>query len=173
MIVEGNVTFTQEGNGPVHIVGTISGLHEGSYGFHVHEKGDTVGGDCMRTGSHFNPHMVIQRILLNFFLINLILYIRNYLEILHALSLKENHGGPSLSVSRHVGDLGNIQFDEEQVSHIDFTDSVISLFGENSIIGRGLVVHEGTDDFGRGGASDSLTTGHAGKRAGCGVIGIM
>lgn len=87
--------------------------------------------------------------------------------------MKAHHGDPSNPDSRHVGDLGNIKFDADYVAHFDFTDSVISLYGENSIIGRGLVVHEDVDDLGKGRESDSLTTGHAGKRAGCGVIGIM
>ena len=43
---------------------------------------------------------------------------------------------------------------------------------KRNIIGRALIIHEGTDDCGRGGHHDSLTTGHAGGRLDCAVIGI-
>ena len=45
--------------------------------------------------------------------------------------------------------------------------------GERSIIGRAIVVHEGIDDLGLGGNEGSKTTGNAGGRVGCGVIGIV
>merc|ERR1719462_680962 len=54
-----------------------------------------------------------------------------------------NHGAPGAE-DRHVGDLGNIASSDK------------------SVIGRAIVVHEGTDDLGLGGEEDSLTTGHAG-----------
>lgn len=37
---------------------------------------------------------------------------------------------------------------------------------------RVLQVHDGVDDLGKGGHKDSLTTGNAGGRAACGVIGF-
>ncbi|KAF8835643.1 hypothetical protein BDN67DRAFT_992386 [Paxillus ammoniavirescens] len=80
------------------------------------------------------------------------------------------HGAPTDSV-RHVGDLGNIITDEYGTAALSFTDDVISLNGPLSIVGRAVVVHEGEDDLGRGGNKDSLTTGNAGGRAACGVIG--
>jgi len=50
-----------------------------------------------------------------------------------------NHGAPQ-DGARHVGDLGNIQAGPDGVANIDIIDSVISLKGPNSILGRGLVV---------------------------------
>lgn len=101
---------------------------------------------------------------------------------------------------RHVGDLGNIDADGNGLAKIDIKDRLVTLCGEHSVIGRSIVVsiqlflvnilvfqaiflklicillffqvHAGTDDLGKGGHDDSLTTGHAGGRLGCGVIGI-
>ena len=82
----------------------------------------------------------------------------------------KNHGGPD-DEDRHVGDMGNIESDGK-VAVYDRTDRLIMLYGEFSVIGRATVVHAGPDDLGKGGFEDSLTTGHAGARLGCGVIGI-
>jgi len=77
------------------------------------------------------------------------------------------HGGPHADV-RHVGDLGNIEVEEDGTikGHI-VSDSVVSLVGENSIIGKSIVVHAGADDLGLGGDSGSLATGNAGGRLAC------
>ncbi|THG16053.1 superoxide dismutase [Cu-Zn] 1-like [Camellia sinensis] len=52
--VSGTVHFTQEGDGPTTVTGSVSGLKPGLHGFHVHALGDTTNG-CMSTGPHFNP----------------------------------------------------------------------------------------------------------------------
>lgn len=52
------------------------------------------------------------------------------------------------------------------------TDSQVSMFGDLSVIGRAVVVHEGVDDLGLGGQNLSHTTGNAGARLVCGVIGL-
>ncbi|HKJ81421.1 MAG TPA: superoxide dismutase family protein [Ignavibacteriaceae bacterium] len=75
------------------------------------------------------------------------------------------HGGPMDKV-RHVGDMGNITADINGKAHLEWTDSMLTFWGPHSIIGRGLIIHEGTDDL------HSQPTGAAGARAGCGVIGI-
>ncbi|KAF5306167.1 hypothetical protein FQR65_LT07443 [Abscondita terminalis] len=82
------------------------------------------------------------------------------------------HGGP-LSQDRHVGDLGNIVAGPDGIARIQIKDHLISLFGETCIIGRAVVVHAGEDDLGLGGNEESLKTGNAGGRLGCGVIGTL
>jgi len=85
---------------------------------------------------------------------------------------KKEHGGPEDS-NRHVGDLGNVEVKNGDSVTVNITDKVIKLNGEKSIVGRCIVVHEDEDDLGKGGHNDSKTTGHAGKRLACGIIGIV
>jgi len=82
------------------------------------------------------------------------------------------HGGPDdAKPFRHVGDLGNIVADGNGVARGAFVVDDLPLYGSRGILGRSVVLHQGVDDLGRGCHSDSLTTGHAGSRIGCGVIG--
>ena len=82
-----------------------------------------------------------------------------------------NHGGIN-SKERHVGDLGNIKSDKNGNVMMKFSDNMIKLRGSKcNIIGRSVIIHEDHDDNGVGGFDDSLTTGHAGKRIACAVIG--
>ena len=84
-----------------------------------------------------------------------------------------DHGAPEdPKGARHAGDLGNVLADESGKAAIDITDKFISLTGENSILGRTVVVHADIDDLGKGGHELSLKTGNAGGRLACGVIGI-
>jgi Cu-Zn family superoxide dismutase len=75
------------------------------------------------------------------------------------------HGGPD-DEERHVGDLGNIEAGDDGSARLEMEDSVIAFSGENSIIGRAVVVHAGEDDL------TSQPTGEAGGRLACGVIGV-
>lgn len=80
------------------------------------------------------------------------------------------HGGPDSSI-RHKGDFGNIEIVNNAFSG-EIADQEASLYGQYTIIGRGVVLHEGTDDLGLGGDLGSTKTGNAGSRLACGVIGI-
>jgi Cu-Zn family superoxide dismutase len=89
----------------------------------------------------------------------------------HYNPFKKTHGGPTDEI-RHVGDLGNVEAGANGVAQINMSDKLIHLTGPYSIIGRTMVVHALTDDLGKGGNDESLKTGNAGARVGCGVVGI-
>uniref|UniRef100_E7CWH6 Superoxide dismutase [Cu-Zn] n=1 Tax=Galega orientalis TaxID=47654 RepID=E7CWH6_9FABA len=84
---------------------------------------------------------------------------------------KLTHGAPEDEI-RHAGDLGNIVADANGVAEATIVDNQIPLTGPNSVIGRALVVHELEDDLGKGGHELSLSTGNAGGRLACGVVGL-
>jgi Cu-Zn family superoxide dismutase len=75
------------------------------------------------------------------------------------------HAGPGQS-KRHMGDLGNIEAHNSAKASYKRLDSQLVLNGQNSIIGRGIIVHGGADDL------KSQPSGAAGPRMACGVIGI-
>ncbi|CAF0953923.1 unnamed protein product [Didymodactylos carnosus] len=128
----------------VIIRGTLAGLvpNQTYHGFHVHtSKVSETRPNCTAAGAHFNPY-------------------------------NRTHGAPISPITqRHVGDLGNIYADQYGSAQILIIDKIIKLTGASqSIIERTIIVHRDVDDYGLGGQSDSLTTGHAGARIACGLI---
>eukprot|EP01080_Neovahlkampfia_damariscottae_P011166 gene11166-3987_t len=81
----------------------------------------------------------------------------------HWNPLESNHAYPPSS-SRHFGDMGNITADKYGVAIFDSTFDLLALNGNNSIVGRAIVIHEKADD----GAG---ATGNAGNKLGSCVIG--
>lgn len=73
------------------------------------------------------------------------------------------HSAPD-SAMRHMGDLGNIVADSTGAAQLDYMDMHLALNGENSIIGKAVIVHADPDDF------TTQPTGNAGARVACGVI---
>lgn len=74
------------------------------------------------------------------------------------------HGGPVGSV-RHGGDLGNLKADANGYAQASIEVSGITLGTDaNSIIGRAVVIHAGTDDL------KSQPAGNSGARVACGLI---
>ena len=126
----------------VNINGHIKGLTPGKHGFHIHTYGDLRSTDCAKCGGHWNPK-------------------------------GKQHGGLR-DENSHAGDLGNITANEEGIAKFHFKTNKFQLTGNvyDSVIGRSIVIHKDEDDLGRGGYPDSWTTGHAGARIDCAVIGI-
>ena len=78
-----------------------------------------------------------------------------------------NHGDLN---EGHVGDLGNIEADDNGKADFSIKAHRVDLIGDRSVVGRGIVVHADPDDLGKGGDEESLKTGNAGDRLACGVI---
>ncbi len=83
----------------------------------------------------------------------------------HFNPMMEQHGGPMDKI-RHEGDMGNVFADESGNAHLEYVDSMLSFTGKESIIGRGIIVHQNEDDF------KTQPTGNAGPRVACGTIGV-
>lgn len=81
----------------------------------------------------------------------------------------EQHGAPD-DEHHHVGDLGNIEADDEgkvdttKTLHGARIDTEPTAEDDRSILGRAVIVHAGEDDL------KSQPSGDAGARVGCGVI---
>ena len=118
----------------VQVVADITGLSPGKHGFHVHENGDCSAPDASSAGGHYAPN-------------------------------NSPHGAPDDPANqRHVGDLGNITADASGNAKYNRVDNIISLDGNNSIVGKAVIVHSGADDL------KSQPSGDAGNRVACGVI---
>lgn len=87
----------------------------------------------------------------------------------HYNPFSKEHGAPTDAI-RHVGDLGNIESNAKGHAKGRFSDTLVQLLGPQSVIGRSIVVHGGTDDLGKGANADSKKTGNAGARPACAVI---
>ncbi len=133
--VKGNVVFYQE-NGTVTMTAVIEGLSEGTHAIHIHEKADCSSEDGKSTGGHWNP-------------------------------TNQPHGKWGSSEGYHKGDIGNLTADSNGNATITMTTDEWCIGCDDSnkdIIGKAIIVHEGTDDF------VTQPTGDAGGRVSCGGI---
>ncbi len=143
--IQGHVLFTQPcACRPVQVTFQLhSTLGKGVHAVHIHEWGDLSDG-CTSLGAHYNPS-------------------------------GETHG--SIFVQgrpRHAGDLiNNLDFDQNGDFVFSYMDDMLTLFGDDTIYGRSVVIHETRDDLGLGkgrARAESLKTGNAGKRIACAII---
>jgi superoxide dismutase, Cu-Zn family len=75
------------------------------------------------------------------------------------------HGAPT-DAARHAGDLGNIQAAADGSATLEWKDPSMKLDGPDGVIGHAVIVHASPDDL------KTQPTGNAGRRVGCGVIGV-
>jgi Cu-Zn family superoxide dismutase len=129
----GSVEFVQTRHG-VKVRARVSGLAgAGRHGFHIHENGSCADGGSA-AGGHFNPQGAP-----------------------HGFLPGDGHE------RAHLGDMGNIEVGEDGRGELAVVMPGLTLYGEQGIIGRAVIIHEQQDDFGQ-------PVGNAGGRIGCGLI---
>jgi Cu-Zn family superoxide dismutase len=132
--VSGTATF-EEKNGKVTFVAKLAGLKPGVHAIHIHEKSDCTAADGSSAGGHWNPTF-------------------------------KKHGKWGVG-EYHKGDIGNFTADEKGNGTITLTtDEWCIGCGDatKDILGKGLIVHQGTDDY------VSQPAGNAGARVACSAI---
>ena len=132
--VTGTATFIEK-NGKVTFEAKVSGLKPGVHAIHIHEKSDCSAADGSSAGGHWNPTF-------------------------------KKHGKWGVG-EYHKGDIGNFTADEKGNGSIKITtDEWCIGCGDQTkdILEKGLIVHDGTDDF------TSQPAGNAGARVACTAI---
>lgn len=133
--VKGEVTFTEK-DGEVMMVATLSGLTEGEHAIHIHETADCTSADGKSAGGHWNPTF-------------------------------KPHGEWGAETGYHRGDIGNFMADADGNAKVEFSTDEWCIGCEDdtmNIIGKGVIVHQGVDDF------TSQPSGDAGARVSCAGI---
>lgn len=132
--VMGTATFIEK-NGTVTLVAKITGLTPGVHAIHIHEKSDCSAADGSSAGGHWNPTF-------------------------------KKHGKLGEGEA-HKGDIGNFTADAKGNGTVTFTTSewgIGSADETKNILGKGLIVHQGADDY------VSQPAGNAGARVACSAI---
>ena len=130
----GFVVFIEE-DSKVIMEATINNLEPGEHAIHIHEKSDCSSDDGKSAGGHWNPTL-------------------------------ENHGKWGVG-EYHKGDIGNFTADAKGNGTITMTTDEWNIGSGDpmkDILGKGLIVHQGTDDF------TSQPSGNAGARVACSAI---
>ena len=117
------------------MVAKLSGLKPGIHAIHIHEKSDCSAADGSSAGGHWNPTF-------------------------------KKHGKLGEGEA-HKGDIGNFTTDESGKGTITFTTDEWCIGcgdANKDIIGKGLIVHQGADDY------TTQPTGNSGARVACSAI---
>lgn len=88
---------------------------------------------------------------------------------MHFNPSSSNHGDLE-GLIRHAGDMGNLLSEDGKNIIAKMQSRNMTLFGDESIIGRTCVIHEQEDDLGTKDDSASKVNGNSGKRLACGIV---
>ncbi|OBQ52019.1 superoxide dismutase family protein [Tamlana sp. s12] len=134
--VSGTIVFT-EINNTVKMMAEFEGLKPNTvHAVHLHETSDCSAHDAKSTGGHWNP-------------------------------TNTKHGKWGDVQGYHRGDIGNFTADENGKATINFETDEWCISCQDTtrtINGRGIIIHEGKDDY------KTQPTGDAGARIACGAV---
>ncbi len=131
----GKVSFTEE-KGMVTLQARLANLSPGTHAIHIHENADCSAPDGKSAGGHWNPTF-------------------------------EPHGKWGDAGGYHKGDIGNFEADADGNGTVTMTTDQWCIGCDDekkNILGKSIIVHQGTDDF------TSQPSGDAGARVSCGGI---
>lgn len=102
----------------IKIIVDVTGLTPGKHGVHIHQKSDLSAPDLSSAGGHFNPG-----------------------------GAAHHHGGPD-DATRHAGDLGNIDVDENGHGHLELMSNVLTIEDpKTGVVGHSIIIHAKPDDL--------------------------
>lgn len=132
--LSGEAMFMEADGGDVSLTLRVQNAPAGEHAVHIHENGDCSAPDASSAGGHWNP-------------------------------MSASHGKRGED-SFHVGDIGNLEVGADGIGSLSmtFADWSLEETGDESVLGKALVIHSGADDF------RTQPDGAAGERIGCGVI---
>ena len=143
----GTVTFTPEG-GAVEVSADVHGLKPGFYGFHIHQTG--------KCEAHDHANMGEQK----------------------PFTSAGGHFNPdNTSHPDHAGDMPSLLVTKNGDGHLSFTTDRFTVDQLTEGEGTAVMIHAGADNFANipehyapHPDEETLKTGDAGARAGCGVV---